>query len=151
MFERMQYGIACGASQTTVRTGLQHLIQMLDFAQVIFSAMPIGNFVHGLFEHRGADTARCAETATFMREEMHKVSCHFKHVAAVIEYHECTGGRQILEAQFAIEFTFGDTYSGWPADLHSTRIYRAAVLQYFAYRHPERVFVDSGTWAIAGD
>src|SRR4030065_2208980 len=98
MLERMQHRVAGGAPQPALGAGLQYMVEMLDFGEVILRAEPGGDFVHGLLQQRSADAARRAEAAALVREKMHKVARHLEQVAAVVEYHECPGGGPVLEA-----------------------------------------------------
>ena len=128
MFEGMQHRVAGGAPQAAMRTGLQHMVQMLDLCKVVAGAMSGGYLVHDLFQHRGADATRRAETATLMREKMHEIARHFEQVTAGVEHHERAGCGDILEAQLAPEFALRDAQTGRAADLDSLRIRRAAIL-----------------------
>ena len=113
--------------------------------------MTVIEFVHELFQQGGAHAAWSAKSAAFMGKEMHEISRHLEHVAALVENHERTGGRQVLECDPAVELSSRNTDTGRAADLHRLRIDRAARLQHLAYAYPEWILIQARTGTISGN
>ena len=81
---------------------------------------------------------------------MHVVARHLEHVARLVENGEGAGGRDVLEADDAVELILGHTDAGRPADLHGLSVLRPAIVQHLADADAKGVFVDTRPRAIAG-
>ena len=93
----VQDRIACGVTETAMAHGLQHLVESLDFSEVIRRTVAPVQFVHEIFEQGSSDPAGGAKATTFVLKEMDEIARHLKHVPALVENHEGTRRGKILE------------------------------------------------------
>src|ERR1019366_3902433 len=113
--------------------------------------MAAGDLVQTIFEQRCAHSARSAETATLMGEEMRKIDDDCQEVASLTKHHERAAGGQILKAKFTIEFCLINQRAGRPSDLHRLNILRAAVIQHLLNADAEWIFINPRCRAVTTD
>src|ERR1035437_8297570 len=109
------------------------------------------NLVQTVPEQCCPHTARGTEAATLMREKVREIDDDVQQVAPRIEHHERTAGRQVLETQFAIEFSRTDQGTGGPAYLYCLNLTGSAIIQHLLHGNTERIFINTRHQTVTTD
>ena len=86
-----------------------------------------------------------------MLEEMHVVTRHLEHVAALVEYREGTGGWNVFKTNDAAKFVRRNTNARGAADLHGLYVLLTAIFKHLLHADAEGIFINHRPLAVARD